>query len=249
VTRDTTQPAGVFVTGTDTGVGKTIVAATVARALAGEGRRVGVMKCAATGVGWPGEPTMTDAALLAAAARSDDPLDLMCPQRFGPPLAPLTAASLEGRIVDIEAITQAATALARRHQWLVVEGVGGAAVPLTPHLLVSDLIALLGLPALVVARSALGTVNHTVLTLEHLRARGVRVAGVVFVRGGEGPLTLAEEHGPPLASRWADTCNFGLFPHIPALASHPGPAEAAAALLPADAPCIRAVVDWLTRPE
>ncbi|MCX7719042.1 MAG: dethiobiotin synthase [Candidatus Sumerlaeaceae bacterium] len=249
VTTQRTKTTGLFVTGTDTGVGKTVVAATLARALRLAGHDVGVMKCVATGVGWPGEPELTDAELLATAAQSGDPLDLVCPQRFRPPLAPLTAARLDGRHVNVEAIANAASALAQRHRWLIVEGVGGAAVPITADLLVSDLAARLGLPALIVARTALGTVNHTVLTVEHLRERKVQVAGVVFVRGADGALSLAEEHGPPLACQTAGVCNFGIFPYVPGLAGHSGHAESAADLLPCDAPCIRAVADWLTRPE
>lgn len=171
---------GLFVTGTDTGVGKTLVACAVAAALRARGIDVGAMKPVETGVG-PAGPS--DAHALAAAAGDGDPLELVCPQRFALAAAPSVAAAEAGGRVDVDAIRRAFDALAGRHEWLVVEGAGGLLVPLRDDFAMADLAGELALPLLVVARAALGTINHTLLTLEAAAARGLRVAGVVVSHG------------------------------------------------------------------
>jgi len=171
---------GLFVTGTDTGVGKTLVACALAAALRARGIDVGAMKPVETGVGPEGP---SDAQALSAAARASDPLDAVCPQRFALPAAPSVAAAEAGCRVDLGAIRRAFDALTRRHEWLVVEGAGGLLVPLHDDFTMGELARELELPLLVVARAALGTINHTRLTLEAAAARGLRVAGVVISHG------------------------------------------------------------------
>jgi len=172
---------GLFVTGTDTGVGKTEVScALVAEARAG-GLDLAAMKPAESGVG-PGEPSDSER-LRAAAGGADDPA-LVCPYRFAAPLAPAVAARLAGVEVRLEVVLQAARALAARHAALLVEGAGGLLVPLTARETYADLAVALGLPVLVVARAGLGTVNHAALTVEALRARRLEVAGVILNRTG-----------------------------------------------------------------
>jgi dethiobiotin synthetase len=174
---------GLFVTATDTGVGKTEVACGLVRGWRARGLDVGAMKPAQSGVG-PGEPT--DAERLAAAAGEGDPLELVCPYSFAAPLAPAVAARLEGRAISMELLLGAARALSERHAALVVEGAGGLLTPLTERETYADLAVALGLPTLVVARAGLGTVNHTALTCEALGARGLRVLGVVLNRTSAG---------------------------------------------------------------
>lgn len=168
---------GLFVTGTDTGVGKTEIACGLLRAWRASGRAVAAMKPAQSGVE-PGTPT--DAERLAAAAATGDPADLVCPYSFEAPLAPAVAARVAGVEVDLERILAAARELASRHGALLVEGAGGLLVPLTSRETYADLAIALGYPVLVVARTGLGTVNHTALTVEALRSRGLAVAGVVL---------------------------------------------------------------------
>src|SRR6187455_1962253 len=115
---------GVFVTGTDTGVGKTVVAGAIAGAMLGRGMDAGVMKPVATGAD-PGEQLPPDAAFLVRLAGVSDPPDLVCPVRLQAPLAPWVAARLEGREVDVGGILRAYHALRLRHEWLIVEGAGG----------------------------------------------------------------------------------------------------------------------------
>ena len=171
--------AGFFVTGTDTGVGKTRVACALVTRLRALGLDVGAMKPVETGVGPTGP---ADAIALRAAAGSVDPLEDVCPQRFVLPAAPDVAAAAEGRSVDLAAIRAAFERVKVRHEWLVAEGAGGLLAPLTEAVSVADLAGWLGLPLVLVARARLGTINHTRLTLEAARARGLGVAGVVISR-------------------------------------------------------------------
>ena len=174
---------GLFVTATDTGVGKTAVACGLVAGWRARGLDVAAMKPAQSGVG-DGEPS--DAALLAAAAGGGDPPELVCPYSFAAPLAPGVAARLAGVEISLARILAAARALAARHEALVVEGAGGLLVPLGPRETYADLAVALGLPVLVVARAGLGTVNHAALTIEALRARGLALAGVVLNRAAPG---------------------------------------------------------------
>lgn len=188
-----TRSAGVFVAGTDTGVGKTLVACALVRSLRETGVDVGVMKPCETGVGPEGP---LDALALQAAAGAQDPLDDVCPERFALPAAPAVAARAEGRPVDLGRIRAAAGRLRERHSFLVVEGAGGLLVPLEAGFSMLDLARELALPVLLVARGALGTINHTLLSLRALEGRGVPLAGVVL---SHGPAPLSAPDAANLA--------------------------------------------------
>jgi dethiobiotin synthetase len=180
---------GVFVTGTDTGVGKTLVACALARGLRARGLDVGVMKPVETGVGADGP---RDAhALREAAGSEQDPLELVCPFALALPAAPTVAAAAEGRTIGLETIRRAFATLAARHAYLVVEGAGGLLVPVTGDASMADVAGELGLSVLVVARARLGTINHTLLTLEAVRVRGLTIAGVV-ISHADGALTAPD---------------------------------------------------------
>jgi dethiobiotin synthetase len=180
---------GVFVTGTGTEVGKTVVAAAIARTMAGEGSSVAVFKPAVTGLDEPGEPDHT---LLRRAAESDQSDDEIAPYRFGPPASPHLAAAQAGEAIDPERLLQAARDAAANADQLVCEGVGGLLVPLacresgalrdkldSPYL-VRDLAIDLGVPLVVAAAPGLGTINHTLLTIEAARAAELTVKAVVL---------------------------------------------------------------------
>lgn len=178
-----TRPsAGLFVTGTDTGVGKTLVACALIRGLRRRGIDAAGMKAVETGVGAGGP---LDAIALREAGGGGDPLDLVCPQRFPLAAAPAVAAAAAGSGLDLGSIHAAFAALGARHECLLVEGAGGLLVPLTGSICMADLARDLALPLLVVARARLGTINHTLLTLEAARARRLAIAGVVVSRGPE----------------------------------------------------------------
>lgn len=172
---------GLFVTGTDTGVGKTVTTAALAAALAGAGVDVRALKPVASGVpaGDPGE----DAALLGFAA-GHAPAGAV---RLRAPVSPHRAAALEGRAIDPADLLD--WIHARRGAVTLVEGAGGWEVPLTPRFRVSHLAAALGWPVLVVALDRLGVLNHTLLTVEAVQRAGVAVAGVVLVDGPEDAST------------------------------------------------------------
>jgi dethiobiotin synthetase len=180
--------AGVFITGTDTGVGKTVVTCALARGLRAAGVDVGVMKPIETGVPEAGPE---DARALIRAARVDDPLELVCPFQYGMPAAPEAAAALEGRPVSVEVIAAAHTKLAALHDFVLVEGAGGLLVPLDERTTMASLAERLELGVLIVARASLGTINHTLLTLEACATRALDVVGVV-VSHATGPLSTAD---------------------------------------------------------
>jgi dethiobiotin synthetase len=168
---------GVFVTGTGTEVGKTVVAAAIARTLAAKGRRVAVFKPAGTGLEEAGE---ADHELLRRASGSEQSDDQIAPYRYGPPASPHLAAELAGERIEPSRLLEAADAAAASAEALVCEGVGGLLVPLDGGYLVRDLARDLGLPLVVAAAAGLGTINHTLLTLEAARSSGLDVATVVL---------------------------------------------------------------------
>jgi dethiobiotin synthetase len=171
----------VFVTGTDTGCGKTSVGCALARGLRAAGLRVRVLKPVETGCAERGGSLVpADALALAAAAGDDAPLEQLCPYPLALAAAPEVAAREAGIELDPEHIA-AALARARAHaDAVLVEGAGGLLVPLGPELDMAGLARRLALPLIVVARARLGTLNHSLLTLEAAAARGLRVAGVAF---------------------------------------------------------------------
>jgi dethiobiotin synthetase len=185
----TDSPAGgLFVTGTDTGVGKTVVSCALVRALRERGVDAGAMKPIETGVGPEGP---LDAIALRDAAGASDPLEDVCPQRFALPAAPNVAAKAESRRVDLNAIRSALARIAKRRDLVVVEGAGGLLVPIRDGVTMADLAQDMGLPLLIVARASLGTINHTLLTLEAAAGHGLPVVGVVISHAG-GELSAAD---------------------------------------------------------
>ncbi len=208
------QPAlrGVFVTGTDTGVGKTLVAAALARFLTARGLKVGVMKPAETGVE---DPSLLgdDGALLKWAAGSCEPADRITPYRLRRPLAPSLAARHDGVRIDLEHLRQVAADLAVTHDFLIVEGAGGLMVPLNGGFLMADFAAALGLPLLVVARPSLGTINHTLLTVFAARGMELPLAGVIINNMPEQP-DGAEAEAPHALASLASADLLGVLPHV-----------------------------------
>lgn len=174
-------PRGVCITATDTGVGKTLVAAALVAHLRQRGIDVGVMKPVETGVS-RSTKAQSDGARLRRAAGSQDPMAEVCPYVFRLPLAPLSAAREEGQTIRIPAILQAFRVLRRKHDLLVVEGAGGLHVPITETVDGLDLMERMGLPVIVVGSSGLGGVNHALLTLAALRQKKIPVVALVLNR-------------------------------------------------------------------
>jgi len=180
--------AGFFVTGTDTGVGKTVAACALVRALRAKGIDAGAMKPVETGVDERGP---LDGQALWEAAGGADALEDVCPLRFSLAATPSVAARLEGRAIDLERIDEAFERLCAQRAVVVVEGAGGLLAPLTDELDMADLALRWQLPAVLVARAALGTINHTRLSLEAAERRGLEVVGVV-ISHSSGPLAAGD---------------------------------------------------------
>lgn len=186
-------------TGTDTGVGKTLVAAGLAALLRARGVDVGVMKPVETGCRLrAGELVPLDALALRAASGASDSLDLIVPYRFRDPLAPMVAAGRAGQRIDVGAIQERFDLLRRRHHVVLVEGAGGLLVPLTARVSFLDLARGMGLPLVVVIGSRLGALNHARLTLAVARAGGLPVAGAILNRPGRDRSLAARTNGTAL---------------------------------------------------
>ncbi len=222
--RGTNPARRLFITGTDTGVGKTRVTVALAAALRRAGLRVAAMKPVETGCATrDGALVPDDAGRLAAACSRPLDLDLVCPLRLAVPASPAAAAANAGITLDLERLPRAADALAAESDVLLIEGAGGLLVPVAPGVLMADLARGLRAPLLIVARASLGTVNHTLLTLEAARRRGLAVLGVVLnrvlVERG-----VDEESNPSAIASLGDTPVLGTLPHR---AGDPTPEELA----------------------
>ena len=220
------RPHGIFITGTDTGVGKTVVACALASWYRARGLDVGVMKPVATGGRYLRGPgggrwVSEDAVCLAACAEVTDPWPLINPVCFREPLAPWTAARRTHSAVRLDAVLAAFHALAARHDILIVEGIGGLLVPLSRHQTVAHLATRLGLPVVLVARPDLGTLNHTLLSLACIRRLSLRYRGLILNHARPNPRgrwdRLAQRTNPPMLRQF--TRLVGTVPFQPLLSS------------------------------
>jgi dethiobiotin synthetase len=187
---------GFFVTGTGTEVGKTVVAAVIARSLVAAGAQVAVFKPAESGVEEGSEP---DHVLLRRAGGSTQPDDEVAPYRYEAPVSPHLGAELAGEAIEPARLVRAARAAAARADYLVCEGVGGLLVPLTLGYLVRDFARELGLPVVVAAEPGLGTINHTLLTIEAARAVGLEPVLVVLTPWPGNPSVVERSNRDAIA--------------------------------------------------
>lgn len=197
----------IFVAGTDTGVGKTFVAGAMASALRMEGYRVGVMKPIACG-------SFDDSRLLKKFSGSDDPIELITPVYFDRPLSPNVAAALEKKKIDLKEIDRAFGVLKKKYDVMVVEGCGGLLVPITDRFFVVDLIRRFKAECVLVSRSGLGAINHSLLSLEALKNRNIKPLGIVFNRLTGGPMTEAESTNPDVIEKIGGVPSLGTFPFM-----------------------------------
>lgn len=205
---------GIFITGTDTGVGKTLVACGLAALLKELGYRVGVMKLAETGCAEKdGVLFPQDAFYLKEASGCEAPLEKICPYRLKEPLAPSVAAERSGVKIDIDLIERLYGELRSKHDITIVEGAGGLLVPVLPHYTYADLARVLKLPLLVVAANRLGAINHLLLTLEHASCRGLLILGYILNQLESVPSLSAETNAAVLHSLTSVPC-LGEIPYI-----------------------------------
>ena len=180
------RPRGLFITGTDTGVGKTVAVAALALALKQKGLKVAVMKPIESGL-HSSQPETSDGERLRALVMPTQALESVSLYRLAHPLAPLAAARMAGVTIDFTAITTAYHELSKHHDLILVEGVGGVMAPISPESTVRDLIRVLGLPSLLIGRTGLGGINHILLALEALHTHNIEVLGIVFNHSTQEP--------------------------------------------------------------
>lgn len=211
---------GIFITGTDTNIGKTVIAAGLAGALKNKGYDVGVMKAVQSGAGIRnGKLYSPDAEFMMRVIKTKDEMELVCPYLMKEAMAPGPAAEIEGRDIDISVIKTAFMELEKGHDLVVVEGAGGIAVPVKKKFLISDLIKYLDIPAIIVARAGLGTINHTILTIEYAKRSGIKIVGVIIndYKGG-----IVEEENPGIINELTGIPILGIIPNDPAICSERG---------------------------
>jgi dethiobiotin synthetase len=205
---------GIFITGTDTGVGKSVVTAVLARFMRTKGLKVGVMKPVTSGCAFAdGKLVSEDAELLKWAAGTASTDADISPYLLKEPLAPSVAAAIDGVTVRFDTIRQSFLRLTAVNDIVLMEGAGGLMVPLTENRLVSDLIRFLDLPAIIVARPNLGTVNHTLMTCFCAKQMGIEVKGVIIGNYPENP-GPAEVYAAGMIEERSGVPVLGVFPHI-----------------------------------
>jgi len=175
------RPKGYFISGTDTGVGKTVVTACLLAFYKKQGINTGIMKPVETGVDPEcSSEANSDAKFLLEVSGNRDLLEEICPIRLKLAASPLQAARMTNQTLDIDSIMENFRRLQTRHDQMLVEGIGGLMVPLKPDYLVSDLIKDTQLPLILVSRITLGTLNHTLLTLKVAQETGIEIAGIIL---------------------------------------------------------------------
>jgi dethiobiotin synthetase len=206
---------GFFVTGTDTGVGKTIITGALIKASGLLGIRTCGMKPIETGCLREGDKFIpSDGIFIKTIAHMEEAIDHISPCCFEEPLAPLPASEIEGTLVDFEKIRKEYTALSHKYDVVIVEGIGGLLVPITKNYFVLDLAKDLGLPMVVVSRPGLGTINHTMLSVNYAIKEGLTVAGIVinYSRPPEG--SPAENTNPDVIKEISPAPIIGIFPYL-----------------------------------
>lgn len=204
---------GLFITGTDTEVGKTLVTGAIASVLRQQGLRVGVFKPIASGCIKRREGLVSiDSEFLAHCAESPFSLEQITPVRYAEPLAPIVAAERSDRPIDWEAIAVSYRYIASHSDVVLVEGIGGVLVPLEETLSVLELMGAFQLPVVIVGRSGLGTLNHTLMSWQLCRDQGLSVAGIVLNQYPANNPTLAEETNPSVLAEWTGKAVTAIIP-------------------------------------
>ncbi len=207
---------GLFVTGTDTDVGKTVIAAGLAGLFKEKGLKVGVMKPIQTGaIKRKGKLVSLDIELMIKTSGITKDMDILNPYCLEPPLAPLVASQITGVKIDIEKILAAYSKLKANYEFVIVEGAGGLLVPILSNYLMIDLIKDFDLPLLIVAKPSLGTINHTLLTIRQAQSQGIRVLGVVINRLKEDEAGIAEQTNPQVIEKISNVPILGIIPDSP----------------------------------
>ena len=207
---------GLFITGTDTGVGKTLIAGGIAKILAEQGLRVGVFKPIATGCRVEkGKLISDDAIFLMKCSNCSCGLSIVNPISYQTPAAPIVAAEIENRPIDYGRIEDAYRFICENHDIVIVEGIGGIRVPISPRVDVLELADQFKLPVVVVARSDLGTINHTLLTVDTIRINDLPFAGVIISGYKTDTADPAEQTATRIISEFDDIKILSVVPFDP----------------------------------
>lgn len=206
---------GFFITGTDTGVGKTIITGAVISALKACGINTCGMKPFETGCRRQGDMLIpADGLFIKGISEMDEDISHIAPYCFETPAAPLVASEMEGIYIDLSTVISAFTGLAGKYGAVVVEGAGGILVPVKRNYFMSDLIRDLGLPAIVVTRPSLGAINHSLLTVRYALKEGLAVAGIAINFCMPPDNSIAERTNPEIIRQMSPVPVIGLFPHL-----------------------------------
>ncbi|MCX8034139.1 MAG: dethiobiotin synthase [Thermodesulfovibrio sp.] len=214
---------GYFITGTDTGVGKTIVSAAILRGFIKKGLKVGAMKPIETGcLNKDGILLPSDGMFLRDMAEMNDPLEFVTPIKFENPLSPFVASKLEDKDIDLERIFKVFENLKKKYDYMVVEGIGGLMVPITKILkkkakaiyFVRDLIKDMAMEVIIVSRPTLGTINHTFLTVEALKIKKIPIKGFIINYSTAIKGDIATTTNPEILSEILDIPLLGIFPYL-----------------------------------
>ncbi len=211
------MPKGVFITGTDTGVGKTVVSAGLAMTLKSRGYKVGVMKPIATGCFGETKHLISADAVYLFEAAENEYAPLTSPVRVRNPVAPSIASIYEQKEVDLDAIKNAYRQLQKYYDYLIIEGIGGILVPLKKNYLVANLIREMDLPLIIVSHVSLGAINHTLLTVDSALIRGFPIKGIIFNRAPLVNYSLAELTNPRVIHELTGLPVLGTLPDIDGL--------------------------------
>ena len=187
-----TASRSLFITGTDTGVGKTVLTGTLLVALQEQGKKVGIFKPVETGI-HPKREEQSDAGRLRRLCLPPSSPDSVCLYRYEPPLSPLACSRLVANPIDFIKILNHSHALAKQHELTLIEGAGGLLVPLTPTHTILDLLRALQIPCLIVSRTDLGAINHTLLTFRTLQQAGISSHGIVLNEPSPGNRTVCSQ--------------------------------------------------------
>jgi dethiobiotin synthetase len=217
---------GFFVTGTDTGVGKTIIAAALIKAAGIAGIRACGMKPIETGCKKTGgmrrgghadkneSLIRPDGMFLKKIAGMEESVDLITPICFESPLAPLSASNIEKKRIEMAKIKKSFARLANNYDAIIVEGIGGLLVPIKKEYFILDLARDLGLPLIIVSRPGLGTINHTMLTVNYALKEGLTVAGIIINYSHPPERDLAEKTNPEVIKQVSPVPLIGIFPYL-----------------------------------
>lgn len=210
----------LFITATDTEIGKTVISGAISAALKKRGINVGVMKPVASGgvKNKYGRLISEDASFLMQAVQIDEGMrNIVNPLCLGPALTPAIAARESGVTIDVQQFIASYQKLREMYEYTVVEGVGGITAPLWEDYLVIDFMQAVNLPAVVVASAKLGSINHTVLTVEYARQHKIKVIGIILNGWPEGEAGILEKSNAEYIERLTLVPIIGKFPYVPAI--------------------------------